>query len=72
MEQAENLASTLFDTALSTQDNPNTEQDLKNMKFKIFDVCKLIYEEQREAGAQLQMIERKIEQLKSNFKRMML
>lgn len=42
------------------------------MKYKIFDVCRLIYEEQREAGAQLQQIERTIEKLKVDFKEAMI
>jgi len=37
------------------------------MKFKIYDICKLIYEEQRLAGAQLQKIERKVRQLRNTF-----
>lgn len=45
---------------------------MKALKQKIFDICKLIYEEQKEAGAQLLQIERKIEQLKVNFKMVML
>lgn len=42
------------------------------MKFKIFEICKLIYEEQREAGAQLQQIERTVAKLKVEFKECML
>lgn len=40
---------------------------LKDMKFKIYDVCKMIYEEQRLAGARMQQIERKVQQLKAKF-----
>jgi hypothetical protein len=42
------------------------------MKYKIFDICRLIYEEQREAGAQLQQIERTVEKLKVDFKEAMI
>lgn len=45
---------------------------MKELKFKIFDICKLIYEEQREAGAQLQQIERTMERLKVDFKEAMI
>ena len=37
------------------------------MKFKIYDVCKMIYEEQRLAGSRMQQIERKVQALKARF-----
>lgn len=69
IDEAENMASSIFDTAIHSKDeSTESAHDLKQLKFKIFDICKLIYEEQREAGSQLLKIERKVEQLKSNFK----
>ena len=39
---------------------------------KIFEVCKLIYDEQRVAGSQLKQIELKVQELRSNFSRTMM
>lgn len=43
----------LFDESLKDAEKPLTKQAQKDLKYKIYDVCKLIYEEQRIAGAQL-------------------
>jgi hypothetical protein len=42
------------------------------MKVRIFEVCKLIYDEQRIAGAQLKQIELKVSELRTIFTRTML
>lgn len=72
IDEAESLASSLLDQAIHSEDNKPKQDSLKEMKYKIFDVCRLIYEEQREAGAQLQQIERAIEKLKVDFKEAMI
>lgn len=46
ISEAENIVAALIESKPQAQ-------DFKQMKMKIFEVCKLIYDEQRIAGAQL-------------------
>ena len=71
IEEAENIAVTLFDQSLTEGDPKMSKQEQKDIKAKIYDVCKLIYEEQRSAGSQLEQIERKVSQLRANFTNLM-
>jgi hypothetical protein len=48
ISDAESIVQAVIDSKKSEK-----PQDLKAMKQKIFEVCKLIYDEQRIAGAQL-------------------
>ena len=71
---AESIASGLMDKA-SQSDRGSMQtgaMSAKKMKTQIFNVCKMIFEEQREAGSQLKQIERRIEALKVQFKQAML
>jgi len=63
---------TLFDQSIAEGETPKFSRgQQRDLKEKIYDVCKLIYEEQRIAGAQLQQIERKVCQLRANFTELM-
>jgi len=56
IEEAEKIAGALIEQSMkeSKSDGCQKEQiDFKQMKIKIFDICKMIYDEQKTAGMQL-------------------
>ena len=64
IKEAENIVSAMVE---ESRKEKTPKDDLRQMKKKIFEVCKLIYDEQRIAGAQLKEIELKVKQLRSKF-----
>lgn len=58
--------------ALIENKTTSSPENLKDQKMKIFEVCKLIYDEQRIAGSQLKQIELKVQELRTNFSRTMM
>lgn len=66
IQDAQNIA-----VALS-QGDQNEQVDFQVSKVKIYEVCKLIYDQQRLAADQLQIIERKVKQLRAEFTKQMM
>lgn len=52
--------------------NQSDQVDFKEMKIKIYDICKMIFEEQKTAGMQLKQIELKVQKIRDNFTKVMI
>ena len=54
IEEAERIANSLLEQSLKESKNEGCVQDekinFKQMKIRIFDICKMIYDEQKAAG----------------------